>query len=315
MAHYYLGIDLGGTDIKLGIVDEDGRIIRSAKTPTHAEAGPEAVLANIAKHAQELIGSGQPVRAVGMACPGPLNSKLGIVFETPNLSGWKNVPAARILKEHLNLPIALINDANAAAYGEWWVGAGRDVRSMILFTLGTGVGGGIILDNELYLGIDETAAELGHLIINFNGPKCPCGNNGCIEAYAGAKAIRREVKKAFLEGVQTKIQIPEGAEDDFGARVVYDAAVAGDPFAIELFQKVGEYLGCAAASMINALNPEMIVYGGGLSNAGDFIFEPLRRTALANSFETPGKRAKIVQATLGNDAGMIGAAALARKMT
>jgi glucokinase len=313
MPDYYLGIDLGGTDIKLGIVDESGRIIRSGKNPTHAELGPDGVLSNIARHARDLIDSGHPVKAIGMACPGPLNSREGIVYETPNLSGWKNVPAKSILQDKLQLPVALINDANAAAYGEWWVGAGREVDTMIMFTLGTGVGGGIVINDELYTGPDDTAAELGHMIINFEGPQCACGNYGCIEAYASATAIRREVKKAFAEGVQTKIQIPEGAEDDFGARVVYDAAMEGDPFAIELFRKVGHYLGIAAASMINAFNPEMICYGGALSNAEQFIFEPLRQTALANSFETPGKRAKIVKATLGNDAGIIGAAALAVK--
>jgi glucokinase len=235
------------------------------------------------------------------------------VYETPNLTGWKNVQAQRILQEKLQLPVHLINDANAAAYGEWWVGAGREVDTMILYTLGTGVGGGIVINDELYTGPDDTAAELGHMIINFEGPKCACGNHGCIEAYAGATAIRREVKKAFEEGVQTKIQIPEGAEDDFGARVVYDAAMEGDQFAIDLFARMGHYLGIAAAAMINALNPEMICYGGGLSSAGDLIFEPLRKTALANSFETPGRRAKIVHAILGNDAGIIGAAALAMK--
>lgn len=322
MADFYLGIDLGGTDIKLGIVDGQGRIVRSAKSPTHAERGPEAVLENIAVHAQDLIagaGAGKsgtgtlPVTAVGMGCPGPLSSRLGIVHQAPNLPGWNEVPAQKVLEEKLSLPVALSNDANAAAYGEWWVGAGREVDTMILFTLGTGVGGGIVLDDELWTGPDDTAAELGHMIINFDGPLCGCGNHGCLEAYASATAIRRDVKQALAEGVKTNIQIPEGAEDDFGARVVYDAAMAGDAFAIELFRKVGYYLGIAAGTAINVFNPEMIAYGGALSNAGDFIFKPLIETARKNCFETPGNRARIVTATLGNDAGIIGAAGLAMK--
>lgn len=313
MADYFLGIDLGGTDTKLGIVDESGRMVRSAKSPTHSEKGPEGVLADIAAHARDLISSGNSVKAVGMGCPGPLSSRMGVVYETPNLPGWINVPAQKILEEHLQLPVALSNDANAAAYGEWWVGAGVDVNTMILFTLGTGVGGGLVLNDELFIGPDDTAGELGHVIINFDGPLCGCGNHGCIEAYASATAIRRDVKQALAAGVKTRIQIPEGAEDDFGARVVYDAAVQGDEFAIELFQKVGYYLGIAAATVINTFNPEMIAYGGALSNAGDFIFKPLVETARKNCFETPGKRVQIVKATLGNDAGIIGAAGLAMK--
>ena len=314
MAKFTLGIDLGGTDTKFGIVDGEGRIVRSAKSPTPAEQGPEAVLEAIAVHARDLMqSSGHQVGSAGMGCPGPLSSKLGIVFETPNLPGWDNVPAQKILEEKLQLPVALNNDANAAAYGEWWVGAGRDVDTMILVTLGTGVGGGLILDDELYVGPDDTAGELGHMIINFDGPVCGCGNKGCIEAYASATAIRRDVKEALAKGVQTMIEIPEGAEDDFGSRVVYDAAMKGDPFAVELFRKVGFFLGIAAGSLINTFNPEMIAYGGALSNAGDFIFKPLEETARANAFETPAQRCKIVRATLGNDAGIIGAAGLAVK--
>jgi glucokinase len=314
MAEYYLGIDLGGTDTKLGILDEQGRIIRSAKTPTHAEKGPEGVLADLAASGKDLIASsGHSVKAVGMGCPGPLSSKLGVVFETPNLPGWVDVPAQKMLEDHMQLPVALNNDANAAAYGEWWVGAGREVDTLILFTLGTGVGGGLVLDDELYGGPDDTAGELGHMIINFDGPVCGCGNRGCIEAYASATALRRDVKQALAEGVKTSIRIPEGAEEEFGARAVYDAAMEGDAFAIEQFRKMGYYLGIAAATVINIFNPEMIAYGGGVSNAGDFIFKPLEETARANCFKTPGDRVRIVRATLGNDAGIIGAAGLAMK--
>lgn len=314
MAKYYLGIDLGGTDTKLGILDEQGRIIRSAKSPTHSEKGPEGVLTDIAASAKDLVvSSGHAVKAAGMGCPGPLSSKLGLVFETPNLPGWINVPAQNILEEKLQLPVALNNDANAAAYGEWWVGAGREVDTMILFTLGTGVGGGIVLNGDLYDGPDDTAGELGHMIINFDGPQCGCGNHGCIEAYASATALRRDVKQALAEGVKTTIHIPEGAEEDFGARVVYDAAMQGDAFAIELFRRMGYYLGIAAGTVINVFNPEMIAYGGGLSSAGDLIFQPLMETARANCFKTPGDRVRIVRATLGNDAGIIGAAGLAMK--
>lgn len=313
MSSLFLGIDLGGTDTKYGIVDGEGRVLRSAKNPTHGEEGYEKVLNRIAEFAKDLINGYPGVTAVGMGCPGPLNSRLGIVYETPNLPGWNNVPVQKILEEKIGLPVTLNNDANAAAFGEFWVGAGKEVGSMILFTLGTGVGGGIILDGKLYDGPDTTAGELGHMVINFDGPKCGCGNKGCIEAYASATAIRRDVKQALASGVQTSIEIPDGAEDDFGTKVVFDAAVKGDKFAIELFEKVGFYLGVAAGSIVNIFNPEMIAYGGALSNAGDFIFEPLKKTMKEIAFETPAKRCEIRQASLGNDAGIIGAAGLAMK--
>jgi glucokinase len=311
---HVLGIDLGGTDCKFGIVDAQGRVIHSSKNPTHAELGPESVIDGMAAHARELIAV-HPVQRVGVGVPGPMSSRLGIVFETPNLPGWSNVPAQKMLEDRLQLPVTLNNDANAAAYGEYWAGAavGVDMECFVLFTLGTGVGGGIILNGELYVGPDDTAGELGHMCINFNGPRCGCGSNGCVEAYASATAIRREVKEALAAGTTTIIQIPEGCEEDFGAKVVYDAAVAGDAYAIDLFARVGDALGVAAATVINMLNPDMIAYAGALANAGDFIFEPLKKRALANAFDQPAKRAKIVKATLGNQAGIIGAAGLAMR--
>ena len=307
-----LGIDLGGTDCKFGVVDTQGRVIHSSKNSTRSELGPEGVIDDIANHARNLLAV-HKVKAIGVGVPGPMSSRLGIVFETPNLPGWVNVPARKMLEDRLQLPVTLNNDANSAAYGEYWAGAaaGVDIECMILFTLGTGVGGGIIMNGKLYVGPDDTAGELGHMCINFDGPKCGCGSNGCLEAYASATAIRREVKQALAAGTKTSIHIPEGAEEDFGAKVVYDAAVGGDAFAIDLFRRVGDALGVAAATMINVLNPDMIAYGGALANAGDFIFTPLKERAHKNAFEQPAKRVKIVKATLGNDAGIIGAAGLA----
>lgn len=307
-----LGIDLGGTDCKFGIVDSQGRIIHSSKNPTRAELGPEGVIDGMASHARNLLAI-HKVKAIGVGVPGPMSSRLGIVFETPNLPGWINTPARQMLEDRLQLPVTLNNDANAAAFGEYWAGAavGVDLECMVLFTLGTGVGGGIILNGELYVGPDDTAGELGHMCINFDGPLCGCGSRGCIEAYASATAIRREVREALEAGVKTAIHIPEGAEEDFGAKVVYDAAMAGDAFAIDLFRRVGDALGVAAATMINTLNPNMIVYGGAVANAEDFIFGPLKERIKLNAFDQPAKRAQIVKAKLGNDAGIIGAAGLA----
>lgn len=311
-AKLVLGVDMGGTDVKFGLVDSNGKVVRKAKHPTQPELGPERVMELIAKHARELAG-GDQVAAFGMGVPGPMNSREGILYEPPNLAGWVNVPVGDILKRHLNMPVFVNNDANAAAFGEFWVGAGLEANTMILFTLGTGVGGGIILDGELYTGPDDTAGELGHMIIDVNGPKCGCGNNGCLEAMASATAVRRMVLEARAAERETLIDVPDGQEEEFGAKIVYDAAVKGDQLAMEIWTGVGRALGIAAATCINMLNPDMIVYGGAVAGAGEYIMKPLRETAIANSFKKPGERAKICTATLGPDAGIIGAAGLAMK--
>ena len=200
-----LGIDLGGTDCKYGMVDGNGKIIRKVKHPTETRRGAEGVLELVALHSRELMGSDK-VSAVGMGVPGPMSSRDGIVYEAPNLGGWVDVPVRDILEKYLGMPVVLNNDANAAAYGEFWIGAGRDVDNMILYTLGTGIGGGIVLNGELYSGPDDTAAELGHEVINFEGPLCGCGVKGCLEAYASTTAIRRMVREAIAAGRKTTIE-------------------------------------------------------------------------------------------------------------
>lgn len=307
----FLGIDLGGTDCKFGLIDAQGAVVDKCKHPTHAERGPDGVIDLIAQHAREMIGS-RSVAAIGMGVPGPMSSREGVVYEAPNLPGWNNVPVRDMLQQRIDIPAFLNNDANAAAYGEFWVGAGKDVQTMILFTLGTGVGGGIILDGELYGGPDDTAGELGHMVINFDGPQCGCGNRGCVEAYAGAKAVKRRATEAISQGVKTAIRIPDDPEK-FGAKAIYEAAVAGDEFARQIFREVGFALGVGAANCVNIFNPEMIVFGGAMSGAGDFIFDTVRNIVRQNAFDKPGSRVKIEIARLGPDAGIIGAAGLAEK--
>ncbi len=305
-----LGIDLGGTDTKFGLVDRCGQVVAKAKFPTLAHLGFEEVIKRVAEHARKVIGT-QKVQGVGMGVPGPMNSAQGIVYEAPNLPGWENVPVRDRLQELLGLPVVLHNDANAAAYGEYWAGAGQGCRNMVLFSLGTGVGGGLIIDGKLYTGPDDTAGELGHITIDYNGRPCNCGSRGCLEAYASATAIRRIVREALADGVTTSLRIPPGEEETFGARIVYEAALAGDEFARRVLHDVGVALGVAAASVINMLNPERIIYSGAMIGAGEFIFAPLRENARARAFRRPGARAEILLAKLGPDAGLIGAAGLA----
>ena len=309
----FLGIDLGGTDTKYGIVDGAGRVLRRGRWPTEAERGPEGVLVRVAAHAREMIGSDRVI-AVGMGVPGPMSSRVGMVYEAPNLPGWVNVPVQKILEEALGLPVRLNNDANAAAWGEFRAGAGRGASTMILYTLGTGVGGGIIIDGELLCGPDDTAGELGHIVVNPEGPRCGCGNRGCVEAYASATAIRRRVREALAAGGKTSIEIPAGEEETFGAKPVFDAAERGDVLASEIVAEAGRMLGLAAAGMINALNPDVIAYGGAISKAGPILFDQIIGTAKANSFAKPFSRVRIVPGELGNDAGLIGAAGLAMRL-
>jgi glucokinase len=312
-----LGIDLGGTDCKIGLVDRTGRVLAKGKFPTRAELGPDGVLENIANEARKFLRDkanyAQP-GGVGMGVPGPMSSRHGIVYEAPNLPGWTNVPVAAKVSAHLGQPVVLCNDANAAAWGEFWGGAPqRDVgvSSMIFYTLGTGVGGGIILNGQLLEGPDDTAGELGHMVIDTrpDAPLCGCGNRGCLEAIASASAVKRRVLELQAAGNTGLIQIPNGG--DFGARIVYEAAEKGCPIAKSIFHEVGEALGVAIANMINALNPEMIVLGGAMAGAGHHILDPLRARAKANSFAKPFSRVRIEPARLGADAGIVGAAGMA----
>lgn len=309
MGRLIIGIDVGGTDCKYALVDDQGNILRRAKYPTRVELGPEAVLDLIAQHAREVFGNDQ-VDVIGVGVPGPMSSSEGIVYEAPNL-GWVNLHVQKMLEDRIGQRVVLNNDANAAGYGEFWVGAGREVDNMILFTLGTGIGGAIILNGELYSGPDDTAGELGHTIIDFDGRVCGCGRKGCLEAYASATAIRKIVLEAVKAGRETMIEIPESAEEEFGVKAVYDAAIKGDPFALEVFDQIGFALGIGAANVINTFNPEMIAYSGAMVNAGELIFRPLRETARINSFAKPFSRVQIGIAKLGPDAGVIGAAGLA----
>jgi glucokinase len=310
MAELLLGIDLGGTDCKFGLVDTQGRVIRKVKHATDAHLGPETVLARIANHARDLA-RGETVRAAGMGVPGPMSSRLGMVFEAPNLPGWIDTPVRDILTAGLGMPVTVHNDANAAAYGEFWAGAGRGTSTMVLFTLGTGVGGGIILGGELYTGPDDTAGELGHMSIHFDGRLCNCGARGCVEAYASATAVDRMVREAIASGAKTVLAAPADPAARIGAKAVADAARSGDALARGVWDQVAFALGVATANIVNIFNPDMVVFGGAMAGAGDLLFEPIRRIVKERAFDKPVSRARIEAAALGTDAGIVGAAGLA----
>jgi len=312
---YAIGIDLGGTFIKGGVVDLEGNVVFRTSIDTKAEEGPDAVLermAALSRLSAEGAGIGwDQVKCVGVGSPGPLNTRKGIVYTAPNLPGWDNVPVSDVLREKLGCPVTLENDANAAAYAENWVGAGKEASSMIMLTLGTGIGGGIVLDGNVWHGRDDAAGELGHMSINYDGPLCNCGGYGCIEAYASAPATVRRALNGIEEGRQTSLAGIVKAGEELTAKAIYDAAVAGDALALETIHETGRLLGIAAANLVNIFNPELIVFFGGLANAGEMIFGPVRDEVRGRALKPASETVKIVAAELGGDAGIIGAAGCA----
>jgi glucokinase len=310
---YALGIDLGGTSIKTGVVDKQGKILAQVEVPTEAAAGLETVIANMAKGARlavEKAGlSMDQVAGAGVGAPGICNVAEGVVVTAGNL-GWQDVPVCALLSQQLSIPVTLENDANCAALGEQWSGAARGTQHVVMLTIGTGVGGGLILNGKIYHGFKGWAGELGHMPAVENGPQCGCGQRGCLETVASATAMGALAKQAIESG--TAPYLAKRAEElgKVDARLVIYAAREGDQVAQEILNQVAGYLGAAIASMVSALNPEAVVIGGGASAAGDLLLEPIRRVVNERAMPGPAAACQILQASLGNDAGLIGAASL-----
>lgn len=309
-----LGIDLGGTSVKVGVVKYDGTILARGQRPTEVEKGPSGVVANMALAAEEALrGAGVGLAAfdgVGVGTPGICDAPAGTVVSSGNLH-WSNVPLAGLLADRLGVPVKLENDANCAALGEQWCGAAKGRRHVALFTLGTGVGGGLILHGQIYGGAAGWAGELGHMPVVLHGLPCTCGQQGCLETVASATAMAREGERAVAEGRSPAIAreaAQQGGRVD--ARAVIYAARGGDAAALAILREAGEHLGLAAAILVSALNPELILVGGGASKAGEMLLEPMRRVIAARAMPGPAKLVQVAEATLGNDAGLIGAASL-----
>ena len=320
MNEFIVGVDLGGTNVKTALVSRAKQLLAKDSRPTQAEDGPEAVMAVMEQSVRELLasqGAGMDqVLAVGFGAPGPMNWQSGVVFSPPNLPGWKDVPLAEKMQARLGVPCYVDNDANVACYGEFWMGAGQGTESMVVLTLGTGVGGGVVVFGQLLRGIDGTAAELGHIKVQRDGRLCGCGAHGCLEAYASVSGMVRTA----LEGLE-KADTPSLLTDLCGGdtyavtgKMIFEAARQGDALAKWVFEETATWLGLGISSIINYQNPERVVLCGGMIAAGDLLFEPVRRVAKANCFEVPGNRCEIVAAGLGSDSGVLGCAgcALAR---
>jgi len=309
MQDVVIGIDLGGTNIKAGAVTNEGQVLLRDRETTPTPSGPAAVVdaisAVVRRCKAQLEEQGRRVVGVGVGSPGTIDLESGTVLFSPNLTGWDDVPLKAMLEEKLGLPCALENDANAAALAEQWVGAGRSADSLVMFTLGTGIGGGIVLEGKVWHGTGGFAGEIGHMSIDPDGPQCGCGNRGCIEAYASATAMVRRMQEAIEAGQETVLAQKSG---DFTSRDIYEAALAGDEAARENFEATARYLGVAVSNILHILNPAVVVLSGGVTASGDMLMVPLKDEVKRRTMEAPYRDARICFAELGEDAGFIGAA-------
>lgn len=293
-----LGVDLGGTNMRMAAVARDGTILFSTRSATPRDVTPGQLIELTAKmvgECRDAVGDDRSVSGIAFAAPAPAASDGdGILNKLPNLPSITGMNLKKDLWEKFGLPVTLENDATAATIGEHWLGVSRDVANSVMFMLGTGIGGGIIINNKPLRGPDGTAGEIGHFCLEPEGPPCGCGSRGCVEQFASATAI---VRMARENGMDVKRSVE-----------VYDAAVTGDERAIAVFKKMGTYLGIMIAGMVNALNPEMVVIGGGASAAWDQFYDHVRSEVDIRAFQEPARRVRIVRSTLGDDAGILGAA-------
>jgi len=315
---YIVGIDLGGTNIVVGTVAEDGsELIGLVSEPTLPEQGGDAVITRIVKLARASIAAapGKEIAGVGIGSPGPLDTKTGVVILTPNL-GWVNMPLRDRVADALRLPTVLDNDANCAIFGEWWRGAARGVDDVIGLTIGTGIGGGIVLGGEIYHGASDVAGEIGHMTIDANGRLCKCGNQGCLEAYASGPAIAARAVEGIEAGAETSLpQYVAGDLSRITAQVVYEAAHDGDPYALDVVRDTAKLLGAGVASLVNIFNPSIVVICGGVTLAGDKLFGPLTTEVHRRAFKPAWEVCRILPGALTGTAGVYGAAAVFMQRT
>lgn len=311
----YIGIDLGGTFIKYGLVREVGEIIEKGKVTTPAGCGYTETVEAIATATKGLANqNGVPICGLGIGAPGVVDGERGTVRSSGNL-GWENKPFARDLSESLGIPVTLANDANAAAFGEYACGAGSEYKSVVLITLGTGVGSGIVLNGKLFEGYEGAGAELGHEVIRMGGEKCACGRRGCFEAYASATALIRQTRLVMEKDKASALwQLCEGDINNVNGKTAFDGAAAGDKTAKRVVSNYLRYLSEGLANIANTFRPEAILIGGGISAQGENLTKPLQKR-LDKLMLGHGRYApvKIKAASLGNDAGLVGAAMLAKE--
>jgi len=309
MSDSVLGVDLGGTNIKVGIISPEGQVLQRHSVPTEAERGPQAVAARICQAARECMQQAgaqlSSLSGIGIGSPGMINLQEGLVEFSPNLPGWRDIPLKQMIEADTGLPVVLDNDANVAALAELWVGAGRGSSSLVLLTLGTGIGGGIILDGRIWHGGNGVAGEIGHMSIMPDGRQCPCGNRGCFERYASATGLVLNLREAVEAGTQTPLA---ARLDEVTARDIAEAAAGGDEVARRCVDKTARYLGLGVSNILHILNPQVVAFSGGVAAAGQLLMDPLLDEVKQRTLEASLRNTRICFAELPNDAGIIGAA-------
>ncbi len=318
MAKVCIGIDLGGTFIKFALLDEEMSMRGSAQVPTPADAGPDSVIETMVSGAAELLDregiSAGNVVGVGIGSPGPLDLDAGVVIGMPNISGFVNIPLRDRIGDGLGIPAVLENDASVAALGEYLCGSGKGMDVMVMLTLGTGIGGGMVIAGRLARGAHGIGAEAGHMIVEPDGEPCPCGQRGCLERYASASALARYARR-LIEQDRRKSSLADllGRKGDLDAVDVNEARRAGDALAAEVWDRSIRYLAVGCVSIARLLDPDLIVLGGGLAKAGDDLLGPLRRHFSRLNWTIDEQKTALALASLGNDAGVVGAAGAAWK--
>lgn len=313
MSELLVGIDLGGTNLKAAVVSGVDHVIAKLSRPTEADQGPDHVIERIEQAVHDVLSEASlavgDVAAIGVGAPGLLDWRRGYVYSLTNMIGWTNIPLGDILQSRFkNTPCFIENDANAACWGEFWLGAGRDVDTMCMLTLGTGVGGGIVVNGILHRGIDGTAAEIGHMIVCRDGRLCGCGAHGCLETYASVTGLIRTAIERIESGAETSLA---AVREELTGEIISRHADAGDAVALETIRDTARWLGVGVAGLIALLNPECVALAGGMTAEGGRLIKTVQATVDAEALSVPAKRAKIVISELGIDAGVIGAAGCA----
>lgn len=309
---YAVGVDLGGTNIKIGLVTQGGKIINKLSIKTESGKGPQRVVGNVKAGIHDLLNKTQVhIYGIGIGCPGTVDHEKGTVENPPNLKGWGKVNLGRAISMEFEKDVFLENDANAAAIGELIFGNGKKFNSFIMVTLGTGVGGGIIINRKLYHGEFGAAGEIGHITINYKGPKCKCGSYGCIEAYAGNKYLKERVRNELKKHPDSLLlKLIDNDYSLVSPRNIQEAAEKGDEFANFVIDDLGTKLGAAFASLSNILDVSTYIVGGGVAGFGKPLFDSLKKSLTARVMSPLKPRVKILPAKLKNDAGIKGASAL-----
>lgn len=311
---YRIGVDVGGTNVKIALVDTEGSIVYSNSIPTRAEMGYEYTVSSIKQAITDLMKetktSNEVIEGIGFGFPGQIDCTNGVVRLLPNIPGWVNVPIAKIIEDEFGIPTKVDNDVRCAALGELNYGAGKGCKNLICITVGTGIGSGLIVNGKLVRGADNAAGEIGHIKLSMDetAPICGCGDTGCLEAYASGPAIVAMAEDYIKGGKSTKYR--ELASPEITPYVVCEAAKQGDAVARRIFTIIGRYIGIGMASVVNLLNPEKIIVGGGVAGAGDILLKPLEKALKERAMPISGGSVEVVPAQLGNTAGVIGASLL-----